>query len=325
MRNYRIFAAAACLALACVGSIALAQEVPIAGRAPANAPPPKDIPPGPYAVTMESDPTLPTHTVYRPADLSKLGRSKLPIIGWGNGGCINGGKIHEMFLRKIASHGFMVVAIGPADIGPPDLSGIKPGSPLPPLRPDQQSTSKDMMTGIDWAIAQNGKKGSPYKGKLDTKAIAVMGQSCGGMQAIANSGDPRIKTTMVWNSGILRGAPGGQGGPPMAGMVMPAKVEDLKNFHAPVAYIIGGPTDVAYAAAESDFKSIEKVPVFYGNLQVGHGGTFNQPNGGRFGEVGAAWLAWQLNGDKQAAKMFVGPECGLCVDKAWTIQKKNMK
>ena len=119
------------------------------------------------------------------------------------------------------------------------------------------------MTGIDWAIAQNSKKGSPYKGKLDAKAIAVMGQSCGGMQAIANSGDPRIKTTMVWNSGILRGAPGGRGGPPMAGMVMPAKEEDLKNFHAPVAYIIGGPSDVAYAAAEMDFKLIEKVAVFY--------------------------------------------------------------
>jgi hypothetical protein len=319
MGNCRILAAAAaCLALASAGSIAVAQEVPFAGRAPANAPPPKDIPPGPFAVAMDSDPALPTHTVYRPADLSKLGRTKLPIVGWGNGGCINGGKIHETFLRKIASHGFMVVAIGPADKGAPDISGIAPGGRLPPLRPDQQSTSKDMMDGIDWAIAQNTRKGSPYKGKLDTRAIAVMGQSCGGMQAIANSGDPRVRTSMIWNSGVLPA-------PPVAGLVMPAKQEDLKNFHAPVAYIIGGPTDVAYAAAESDFKSIEKVPVFYANLPVGHGGTFNQPNGGRFGEVGAAWLSWQLKGDKEAAKMFVGPGCGLCIDTAWTIQKKNMK
>jgi hypothetical protein len=302
--------------------------VPFAGAAPANAPPPKAVPPGPYAVTVEAAPGLPTHTVYRPSDLSKFGRKKLPIVGWGNGGCINGGRVHEIFLRKIASHGFMVVSIGPVDIGAPDLSGLKPGQPLPPLRPDQQSTAQQLLDGVDWAIEQNGAKGSPYAGKLDTKAIAVMGQSCGGMQAIAVSGDPRIKTSVIWNSGVLTRPPAGAaaGMPtPPAGMVMPAKQEDLKAFHAPVAYFIGGPTDIAHAASESDFNLIQGVPVFNANLNVGHGGTFNQPNGGRFGEVGVAWLSWQLKGDKEAAQMFVGPDCGLCTDQVWTVKKKNMK
>lgn len=332
MRLRNILASfAAAVTLVGVGSTAVSQPVPFAGGPPANAPPPKAVPPGPYEVTIESAPSLPSHTVYRPTDLSKFGRTKLPIVGWGNGGCINGGRVHETFLRKIASHGFFVVSIGPSDIGAPDLSGIKPGQPLPPLRPDQQSTAQQLLDGVDWAIAENSKAGSPYAGKLDTKAIAVMGQSCGGMQAIKVSSDPRIKTSIIWNSGILGRSPGPASAPgaapmpaPPAGMVMPAKQEDLKGFHAPVAYFIGGPTDIAYAASESDFRSIEGVPVFNANLNVGHGGTFNQPNGGRFGEVGVAWLSWQLKGDKEAAKMFVGPDCGLCTDPVWTVKKKNM-
>ena len=107
-------------------------------------------------------------------------------------------------------------------------------------------------------------------------------------------------------------------------MYMPATQDDLKKFHAPVAYFIGGPSDIAYAAAESDFQNIQGVPLFYANINVGHGGTFNQPNGGRFGEVGVAWLSWQLKGDQEAAKMFVGPSCTLCADPVWTVKKKNI-
>jgi hypothetical protein len=44
-----------------------------------------------------------------------------------------------------------------------------------------------------------------------------------------------------------------------------------------------------------------------------------------FGEVAVAWQSWQLKGDKKAGKMFEGPKCGLCVEPAWTVKKKNMK
>jgi len=307
-------------ALAVALAVAFAAPAVAQPPPPADAPPPKDPGPGPYAVTVEAAPGLASHTVYRPADLGRFARARLPIVGWGNGGCINGGRVTETFLRKIASHGFFVVSIGPENIGPPDLSGIRPGQPLPPLRPDQQSTAQDLLDGIDWAIAQNAKAGSPYSGKLETKALAVMGTSCGGLQAIAVSGDPRIKTSVMWNSGVLIRPPAGA----PAGLVLPAKPEDLKRFHAHVAYFIGGPTDIAYGPSESDFKLIEGVPLFNANINVGHGGTFREPNGGWFGEVGVAWLSWQLKGDKVAAKMFVGPDCGLCTNKAWTVKKKNM-
>jgi hypothetical protein len=56
---------------------------------------------GPFQVVMEEDSTLPAHTVYRPADLAKLQGQKLPIIAWGNGGCIGDGAAFQIFLKEI--------------------------------------------------------------------------------------------------------------------------------------------------------------------------------------------------------------------------------
>jgi hypothetical protein len=41
-------------------------------------------------------------------------------------------------------------------------------------------------------------------------------------------------------------------------------------------------------------------PVFYGVYPVGHGGTYNEDNGGPFGVAAVAWLKWQLMGDTSA-------------------------
>ena len=54
-----------------------------------------------------------------------------------------------------------------------------------------------MITAIDWAIAENERPGSAYYGRLDPHEVAVMGQSCGGLQATAVAGDPRIKTVVI--------------------------------------------------------------------------------------------------------------------------------
>ena len=72
---------------------------------------------GPFPAILEQDPSLPTHTVYRPQDLSKV-KGKLPIIAWGNGACVNNGLAHRNFLMEIASHGYLAIAIGPP-IAPP--------------------------------------------------------------------------------------------------------------------------------------------------------------------------------------------------------------
>ena len=80
-------------------------------------------------------------------------------------------------------------------------------------------------------------------------------------------------------------------------------------------YISGDSTDIAFANSNDDFKRITKVPAFRAYKDgVGHGGTYTQPNGGDFGKVAVAMLEWQFKGDKEAGKMFLGANCGLCQD-----------
>src|SRR5690349_6285161 len=82
----------------------------------------------------------------------------------------------------------------------------------------------------------------------------------------------------------------------------------LTKIHTPTLYILGGPTDIAYANGMDDVERINHVPVYVGNLDVGHGGTYWQPNGGKAAAAVVAWLDWQLRGDNEAAKMFTGKD-----------------
>ena len=101
---------------------------------------------------------------------------------------------------------------------------------------------------------------------------------------------------------------------------MPDKSK-LKEIHSSVIYILGGNTDIAYENGMDDFHQINHVPCCVANFPVGHGGTYRQPHGGEFSTVALAWLNWQLKGDKQAAKMFKGKDCGLSKREGWTIEK----
>jgi len=56
--------------------------------------------------------------VYRPRDLDRLGKQKLAILVWGNGGCTEDGASARQHLLEIASHGYLVVALGSILSGP---------------------------------------------------------------------------------------------------------------------------------------------------------------------------------------------------------------
>ena len=276
---------------------------------------------GAYKAIMEADPGLPTHTIYRPADLAAIGKQKLPIVAWGNGACANDGNRFRWFLSEIASHGYLVIAVGP--IGAPALDAgpkpgsLKPGGPPPKLPPPLTHTAQ-LIGAVDWATAENSRKGGKYYHRLNPARIAVMGQSCGGAQAIEASADPRVTTTLAMNSGLFPDPT------TMAGGKVLTK-EDLKLIHGPIAYISGDASDVAFPNANSDFETLTAIPVFRAYQKgVPHEGTYAQPNGGSFGKVAAAWLDWRLKGEKAAGRMFAGPRCGLCRDASWVVRTKNL-
>jgi predicted alpha/beta-hydrolase family hydrolase len=251
---------------------------------------------------MVSEASLPTHTVFKPQDLSKFGdKNKLPIIAWGNGACFDSPWEHVNFLNEVASHGFLVIAIGTM-----------------PKQTEVRSKSQKLLDAIDWAIAQNADPKSPYYQKLDTKKIAVSGMSCGGLQTLEVAGDPRITTVGVFNSGVL-----GNPGVGMPGMPQVTKPQ-LNNIKVPTLYLLGGKSDIAYGNGMDDFARINHVPIFVGNLDVGHGGTYGQPYGGEFARVATHWYKWQLKGDKEAGKLFTGKTPGLSKSPGWVVEKKNM-
>ena len=262
---------------------------------------------GPYKVIMTEVAGLPEHTVFVPQDLTPFNaQHPLPVLVWGNGACANSPFEHINFLNEIASHGYMVLATGVIPMTDEWYRG-------------PMSKSEQQIESIDWAYAQNADKKSPYYQKIDVKNLCVAGMSCGGLQTLFNCADPRIKTLMICNSGLFNQQNANQA---VGGMPMPPK-EKLKEIHTSILYLLGGETDIAYGNGMDDFHRIEHVPACAINYPVGHGGTYREPHGGEFTVAALAWLDWQLKGDAEAAKMFVGKDCGLSQREKWTIEKNG--
>jgi hypothetical protein len=231
---------------------------------------------------------------------------------WGNGSCVNSSFGYREFLSEIASHGFIVLAIGPYTDAPVPRAP-RPADPAewPPF----ETSWKQMFTALEWAAAENGREGSVFHGKVDADKVATIGHSCGGLQSVKASVDPRVTTAVVLNSGMMP-----DGDQYMIRHELERSVIDA--MHAPIAYFIGGETDIAYVNAEADWQDLQSrdIVAINANMNVGHGATYNQPNGGPFAAGPLAWLKWQLKGDEAARAMFVGENCGLCADSEWRLR-----
>jgi dienelactone hydrolase len=287
-------------------------------------------PTGPDAVVIEHDQTLATHTIYRPAN---LGSSKHGVLVWGEGGCAKNGLTFPEFLTELASHGFVIIADGPpvenagrggpgggaGGGGAPRAGGPPPAGAAPGAAPGGPGRGNGAMLdgtalvqAIDWIAKEGNDKASRFYQKVETGRVAAMGMSCGGLMSYGASADPRVATVGIWNSGLIQ--------------------PDEKIFaglHSPVIIVTGGESDIAYANGKRDFETMPaKIPVFYGvHPSVGHGGTYNQDNGGPFGVAAVAWLKWQLMNDTSASGKgyFVGDKCGICGDATWQTASKSLK
>lgn len=175
------------------------------------------------------------------------------------------------------------------------------------LQPD----GTDLVKAIDWLERESTKSGSRFQNKVDVARVAAMGMSCGGLMSYGASADPRVATVGIWNSGLVQ---------------PDQKVFD--GLHSSVIIVTGGESDIAYANGKRDFETMPaKVPVFHGVFpSVGHGGTYNEDNGGAYGIAAVAWLKWQLQGDLGATGRgyFAGNNCTLCKDAKWVTQSRSL-
>jgi predicted acyl esterase len=283
---------------------------------------------GPWPAVAEQRADLPTHTIYHPLQMPQ---QALPLFVWGNGGCRDNGLAHAAFLRQIASYGYFVIAVGhprqelplrpppaAAPASPPTAApGVADAALGGPRTPDETQVAQ-LTEAIDWATRENARADSPFRGRIDLEHVAVGGHSCGGLQALAVSGDPRVGTSLIFDSGIYVRPGGGRSG-------VHIDKSALQRLHGAVLYLIGGPTDIAHDNAADDVARIDQVPVFFGALPVGHGGTFwTEPNGGAWARVALRWLDWRFKGDADASWDFAGPACRLCTDARWTVVQKRL-
>jgi len=257
---------------------------------------PKAIP-GPYATATEVAFGNEGLKVVHPKDLSRFPKQDtLPVFVWGNGGCAMDNPRYAGLLETIASHGILV--LNTRNAAPP-AEGTRP-------RP---ATAADLIKGIDWAIAENAREGSPLKGKIDTKHVAVMGTSCSGRLSIEVGADPRVSTIGVFNAGLNADQMG-----------------VLAKLHGPVMFINGGERDFMQGPSKATFDALENLPTFYGARHgAGHTATTYHVGGGEFANVASNWTLWQFKGDKKAAKMFVGKNCELCTNSNWDAASKKLK
>jgi dienelactone hydrolase len=296
---------------------------------------------GPYKAVMFEEKGLSAHVVYAPADLAKLGARKLPVVIWANGSCLYVGNRYRQYLTEIASHGYLVVAGGPMgpvelEVGPQSNPVVRRGgagqvvgagaragrganpTPTPDAgrggQPANRVTVEMLEEAVEWVVTQSRDASSRFHNRIDLDHIVSMGHSCGGVLALQLAQEePRIAGLGVWFSGI--GLTGGDR--------RPATIEKIKG---PVLLITGEESlDVGYPAGKRTFDAIDHLPVFYG-WQTGlqHIGTFGARNGGDLGVITTNWLDWTTRGDVAAGRMFKGPDCTLCKDPSWHVQKKKI-
>ena len=249
--------------------------------------------PGPYKVEGGPAFNSPGHVVYRPADLSPFpSKDTLPLIVWGNGGCAINSTRYGGFLTTIASHGFVVMATAAQE-------GVN------------RATADHLRAAIAWAETENARAESPLRGKIALDRISVMGQSCGGFMALELGADPRVDTIGVFNSGAQGDAA--------------AVAATVAKLRGPVLLIAGHDRDFAQVWSDATFEAIKNLPSFSGARKgAGHTATVDHPGGGEWANVASNWARFQLKGNKEAGKMFVGKDCSLCTNDNWVTKSKGL-
>lgn len=196
------------------------------------------------------------------------------VILWGPGGGSNPND-YEGIIRRLASHGFVVVATSES----PD--GTNRGIPA-----------------LNWLEKKNTTQGDPLYGKLDMTKVGASGHSMGGLQSekmLIN--DKRVITAVLNNSGAFNHA------------------ELANVPQGKTAAIVYGEGGMERPNAEGDYNNNNvRIPACLLKMTGGQGnecqngecgwGHGSGPWGGMAATV--AWMRWHLGGEDWRKDDFVG-------------------
>ncbi|CAI4219571.1 unnamed protein product [Parascedosporium putredinis] len=169
-----------------------------------------------------------------------------------------------------------------------------------------QSKVSDMRDSLDWAF----DGGAATYGDIDLEKVATAGHSCGGLESMSTAyHDERVKRIILFNIAIFQDE----------------RRYLLEEINVPVAWMVGGESDMGYPNAEKDYALLpEGLSAYKANLDTGHGGTHQATNGGKFGKAAVAYLQWQFRDDEASKAICLDPEAeGSLVSDNWEVEFKN--
>jgi len=183
-------------------------------------------------------------------------------------------------LPHLASHGFVVVASNNATV-----------------------TGPEVKAGLDWAFEQNDDAQSPFYGKLDKEHVAGVGYSFGGLATLSNSDDPRYDTIVIVSGGSMDAN----------------RDDNIAKVHTPAAYFCTD-DDASKGNCMGDY-DVLTVPTFFGVINGSEhvDVVVNTDVRTQLNVVVLSWLRWFLMDDESQQSRFLGDDCGLCQDSAWTV------
>jgi hypothetical protein len=167
------------------------------------------------------------------------------------------------------------------------------------VAPEQtQVTANQMNAALDYVLRLANDPTSEDCGKIDTTKIGSTGYSLGGMGAISVGSNARITSTFVFAS---------NGG--------------VNNLKSPWG-VIGGDQDTTFKWTAIDAAVTGSTQPAFGAALVGvsHNGVAAN---GKAQEGYIGWMRWRFMSDRAGHDMFVGPNCQICTDAAFSAVAKT--
>ncbi len=260
--------------------------------------------PDPVAVTREAANGLPTHTVFRPADLSAYDENELPVVIWTNGACRPSHYGYIGYLSGLAQGGYIVVAFG--GINETDTVG-------------QDEQPQRSLAVMDWLETPQAQQ--QFDGKADSSRIATSGTSCGGLEALLAAADPRVDAVLALSTGFFVNDTDR----------LISSFADIDKVSVPIMLAYGGPTDIAAENAIANYERSNAPFVLVSAIGAGHNGlTYGiweeDTDMGILIEsinIGTTWLDFALKGDHAAGQKLLADDCYYCQMDIFEVQNKG--